>query len=255
MSIKTRSVFYYGHTVDDSNYAIDFTEGENTINAEMPVGDYSLSGFVAAIEVLLNKSGDNTYSVTLNRDSRFITITSSGEFGLLVGTGSSFSMFGLMGFSGDDKPAAMFHIGSVGSGMEWRPQHILESYDPKENNLERISPSINESTSGEIESLFFGERVFIRFNAKLITNIEQKSRSIVEEDINGVGNAISFLTYITTKAKFEFMPDRDNRSDFVNVLLERIRGSSSGTGFMLEKMFGEAGQQYYETGLITMRVL
>jgi len=167
MSIKTKSLFYYGHLIDETNYAIDFKEGVTSYAADLPVGDYSLNEFITAVESVLNNTGTLDYVVTVDRETRIITISASGNFQLLISTGRATTAFALMGFSGLDTISDNEHIANLASGYEWRPQPVAEDYLPKEDNDSYIQPTINESTSGEMESIYFGERRFIEANVKI----------------------------------------------------------------------------------------
>lgn len=255
MSIKTKSAFIYGHKIQYTNYALDFSEGAGTIQANLPIGDYGLSELAEIVQETMNAEGGQAYTVTVDRAQRKFTISAAGNFELKISSGRGISCYSLLGFTGLDKTGGNSYVSDVESGFLWLPQSVAEEYVPKEHNLESIDESINESGSGVLEVLTFGNRQFIDANFKYVTDLPQSSASPFDNDSQGIAKAIQFLTYAATKAKFEFIPDRSDFNTYDEVLLESIEGSRAGTGFKLKKLFGEAGQAYYETGRLNMRVL
>jgi len=255
MTSKTKALFYYGHSVDDTNYTLDIKEGSTVIEIDVNIGGYSLSEFIQEISDQLNNYGGQAYTVSLDRTTRLITISAPTAFELLVTSGRAASLFPLIGFTGADRTGLSSYTGDTASGSEWRPQNIPTEYVPKEHNEELISPSINESANGEIEALTFGERRFIELNQTLITNKSQQASYFLDNNPTAISEAIEFLKYVKTKKRFEFMEDRDDPDTFDVVLLESSDGYSSGTGFKLKKMFSEGVAPYYQTGRFKLRVI
>lgn len=57
--IRTKSKFYYGHTIDSDNNLLDFKEGAGTeLTATLNVGEYSLTDFVTEVARALNAAAD-----------------------------------------------------------------------------------------------------------------------------------------------------------------------------------------------------
>jgi hypothetical protein len=107
--ITTRSKFYYGHLVDTSNNTFIFEEGSGSIVATIPIGGYSLTTFMYALQNSLNAYGDLVYSCTLNRTTRKITIASTGNFTLDVSsTGGGISAYPLIGFTSNKTGASTY---------------------------------------------------------------------------------------------------------------------------------------------------
>jgi len=99
--ITTLSTFYYGHRVNSLNKYIDFDEGGPELTAEIPVNDYTAEEYRSAIQDALNSVGALTYTVSLNRVTRKITIAGTGTFTLRTLTGtqagsSAFTVIGLL---------------------------------------------------------------------------------------------------------------------------------------------------------------
>lgn len=256
MSILTLSQFYYGHTITDSNSSIDFSEGGPELQAELEIGDYSLSEFVTAIESALNAVGALTYTVTLNRTTRVITIAASGAFELLTNSGTRLgtSAYVLMGFStAADHTGASSYASESGSGYSFRPQKILYDYSDQSYSKEKNQATVNESASGIVQVLEFGTQSFFDFSIRYQTNIFQGYGSFIENNATGVEDVIAFMDYAITKAKMEFMPDRDTTSTFYKVLLEKTGKSSKGTGYELDPVKGVIG--YFNSEKMRLRVV
>jgi hypothetical protein len=69
------------------------------------------------------------------------------------------------------------------------------------------------------------------------------------QNANGLADARSFLDYLITKAKVEFMPDRDTPNTFHNVLLEGTEYDKDGTAYKLKNITRDV----YTTGLLKFR--
>ena len=79
--IKTKSKFYYGHTIDIDNNLLDFKEGAGAeLTATLSVGEYSLTNFVTELIRALNDAGSLTYSGSLNRTTKRFLTTQFREF-------------------------------------------------------------------------------------------------------------------------------------------------------------------------------
>ena len=255
MTIETRSQFYYIDSVDENNFRIDFDEGLGEIVGEVEVGSYSMEELMLAVEKALNVSGDLDYTVTLDRLTRLVTISATGTFDLLVSTGSSglTAVYTLLGFTGSDRTGLSSYEGDTAIGSVYRPQFLLQEFIGFDDWSEAISASVNESASGIIEVITFGNRRFMEFNDRFITNIDQGSNSVIETNLNGVNNSRSFMNFIINKSNLEFMPDRDDPNTFDTVLLESTTSSSEGTGFKLNEMYSQGIANYYETGKLKFR--
>lgn len=256
MTIKTRSLFYYGQTIDETNFSLDFSEGGGELQATLSIGEYSLETFAVEIARAMNIVAGQVYTVTVDRTTRKITISAPGNFELLVSSGSRSGthVFSLIGFTGADRTGADNYEGNNGSGSEYRPQMVLTNYLDPGLNEEDVSANVNESGSGAVIEVFsFGSRSFTEFNIQYITDKVQGVNSIVDQNLSGVDDAVAFMQYSRTKAVMEFMPDLNDTSTFHNIILEKTKSSSKGVGFRLNKMFKPGVEDYYETGMILFR--
>ena len=55
MALKTHSLFFYGHKIDENNNFINFKDGAGPeLTAEVPVGSYTFTKFLEVIVNVLN---------------------------------------------------------------------------------------------------------------------------------------------------------------------------------------------------------
>lgn len=258
MSLSSYSKFYYGHAITTNNQYIDIDEGSGAIAVAVPVGNYTLTKFCQVIAQALNDFGTFTYTVTVNRSTRFITITSSGLVDILGATGAnvSRSLLPLMGFAAVDVLNTLSTTGSSASGSSYSPQLPLQSYIPTLNSFKAASATVSKSASGNKVSVqSFGEERFMKCNIKFVTNIPQPSGSKLRSDTSGVTNLLNFLNYITTKAPIEFMADENLINTFEKLILESTASQSDGTGYELKEYYDKNLPGYFETGSLTFKVI
>lgn len=257
MTIKTNCIFYYGHTIDDTNSNLDFKEGGGPeITATLDIGDYTFEEFAAEIEKALNAASTlpQVYTVVANRATQRIEVSSTGTFSLLVSSGSHLgtSCWDLMGFTGSDRTGASSYKGDSQSGSSYIPAFLLQEYVDPENQEGFISPAVNLSASGQVEVIKFGTENFLNANITMVSDIPQDNR-VIRTDLNGVANLRTFMRYLITKAKIEFMPDIGDRDTFEKLLLESTPESETGTAFLLKELTDRGLAGYYETGQLKFR--
>lgn len=258
MSITTRPVFYYTEGVDSTAFTIDFVEpsvSPNTLTAILNAGGYSLTELANEVSRALNATGTQGYTVSVNRSDRVFTISSSGTFNLLFSSGptSGSSIASRIGFDAADLTSATTYDGQNGGGSEYEPQFLLQNFIGFEDNEQFISPSVNESSSGVVEVISYGSRRFMRFNIRFITDNHLGDNGYITNNPNGIQEARDFLEFCIQKKNLEFMKDRDNRSAFDTVLLERTRQSRTGTAYELRELYNLNLLGYYESGTLTFR--
>lgn len=258
MSLSTYSKFYYGQTVTIDNQYIDIDEGVGAIAVLIPVGSYTLTKLIEIVAQSLNAYGTNTYTVSVNRATRYVTITSNNPVDILWATGAntSKSIASLLGFASMDTLATVSTTGSAACGSVYTPQLPLQSYIPTTNSFKAASATVSKSASGNKVSVqSFGEERFMKCNIKFVTNIAQPSGSKLRSDTSAVTNLLSFLNYITTKAPIEFMEDEDNSATFEKLILESTASQSDGTGYELKEYYDKNLPGYFETGSLTFKVI
>lgn len=256
MAIGTHSVFYYGFTITSANKFLNFDEGSGELTAELSVGSYTMTEMLAVVKNAMDTIGTDTYTVSVDRDTRKFTISSTGTFSLLLSTGSQVgvSPFSLLGFtSGSDTTTAASHTGSSGAGSEYVTQFFLQDYVGEDDFKEKIDSKVNESASGNLEVVNFGTRSFTEFSLKYITDEPGDGNAILNNS-NGVADARSFLQEITQKRSVELMIDKDSRSTFVKLVLESTPTSRSGTAYKLNELVKSGLRGYYEINSLKFRV-
>ena len=254
--IRTFSTFYFGLFVDSTNSNLAFDEGGPELNAAVDVGSFTHSTIGAAVSKALNAVGANTYTVTVDRDTRIVTISADGTFDLLVATGATITsgIFGLLGFTGADRTGTDTYDGNLPIGSVYSPQFKLQSFVDEEDFRQASDASVNKTASGAIEVISFGIEKFFDMDIKFITNKPMDGK-FIKNNPTGVEDARLFLRDITLRRKFEFMPDIDDRSTFFRVILDKIPGSATATGYKLKELFTKNLPDIFETGVITLRVI
>jgi hypothetical protein len=254
--IETRSSFFYLDPVDSTNFYLDFDEGGGELTAEVSVGSHTHSEIGAAVEAALNGAGALTYSVSFDRDTRKITISASGPFTLLIGTGTHVGadIFPLLGFTGSDVGPTTSATANLQAGTEYRPQFYLQDWVDATDNQRSISPSVSRTASGQVEVVKFGTEKFFEFSIMLVTDIDQGQSNFVESDPTAVNSLRSFMQFCVEKNNLEFMPDRDVKANFFKVLLESTEESRDGTGYKMKELYDKGLPNYFESGKLVFRL-
>lgn len=245
-----RSTFFYGYTITEETKKFFFNEGSGVIEFDIPPKSYSLSNLVNTIQNLMNTTGDNIYSVTVNRSTRIFTITGDAVFSLLPSQ-SATNAFSVIGFT-SDKTGLLTYDSDVITGNEYRPQFPLEDYIPFEDNVKQIKGAVSEAPSGITQSTSFGFQKFMECSFRFIGDITQKGLPI-EYNPNGRQDARDFLDYCITKGEIEFMYDRDDLDTFHVCVFERVSGDSKGLGYKLKPI--RKSTKYFELKNLVFREL
>lgn len=256
MALSGNSLFYYGYTITSLNQNLNFDEGTGELLAQISIGSYTATELADAVKTAMDAVGQNVYTVTFNRASRTFTITTDQAFDLLTNTGSQFgtSIFSLLGFNLTLDVTAQLSYESQGpSGDFYLTQFPPQSYVEPGEFVEKIEPTVNETASGQIESITFGDRLFTRFTLNFITN-RAVGGGPIRQNLTGVDDAKRFLRFCITKAPLEFMPNSNNTGEFFKVILSDSGVGRDGTGFLLQEKTAENLPGYYDTSLLTFRV-
>jgi hypothetical protein len=257
MALSTHSVFYYGYEITKNNNKINFKEGVPELTATITNGSYSLTDLLVAIKTALDAAGALTYTVSVDRDTRKITIASTSTFSLLTNTGSQvgLSPWSLLGFSQtSDHTGASTYTGESSSGSVYYPQFVLQGYEDPENNQEAVDPSVNQSSNGKTEAISFGLKKFVTFDIKWINEYPQDGK-LIKTDSNALDNLRNFLLALVDKQPVEFMPDEDDRATFITGIGESIGGNKKGIGFAIKELVDRDLPGYYEINDIKLRVM
>ena len=253
MTIETRSAWTYGHTVELEKNFLPFDEGGSEIVAELRIGSYTLNSFANEIARALNESGTQEYAVLLDRASRLLTVSAPSNFGLHV-TSSSLTgstVFPLMGFT-LEKSGSNSYSSDEESGEIFYPQIPLQNYVSFEDRYKANNVTVNETGTGKVEVIKYGNVNYMRCNITLQTDIEQGRESYVENR-QGETELRAFMKYATTKAPMEFIPDRDDMNTYTDCLLEKTPFDSKGTGAELKELYTKGFANWWESGTIEFR--
>ena len=232
MALKTHSLFFYGHKIDENNNLINFKEGagpEKT--AELPVGSFTLTKFLDVLASVLNGASSLDWTATVDRSTRIVTITASGTATLLFGTGSNAlnTPAFLLGFAASDITGTSF-VGSLPTGSAYAPQFPLQNYMGKDQNKKLVNAVVTKSASGDSVSVqSFGVDRMIKCNVKYITN--QPTDGVLRNNPNAVEEAKDFMDYIVEKNPIEFMEDENDPNTFDKVYLETTTQGQDGTTY------------------------
>jgi hypothetical protein len=255
MSLTTFSQFYYGYDITPDNNLIPFNEGASEIIAELAIGSFTLTEFAEAIGDAMTIAGGQTYTVTVDRTTRQLTIASTGNFTLLAGTGSVLanSPYALMGYTLTNKTGASSYQSQSGAGFRYRPQFILQDHIPTSRWKSASSSTVNKTASGRVELIKFGDEQFMQCNIQWVTDLSQPSGSPIENNATGVADLVAFLDWCRDKKPVEYMANRDAPSTFEKLLLESTPSSKDGTSFKLKEYYDKGLPNYFESGTLVFR--
>jgi hypothetical protein len=256
--IFTDSCFIYGHYIDATNNQIAIKEPfDSPIEkiATLNSGAYTMSDFADEIARSLNAISAQEYAVSLNRTTRKFTISATANFEMLITSGTIIGIdaFELMGFTGADLTGGNSYQSNIATGIVYYPQFKLQNYVSFEDNAEVNLSSVNESASGKVEVVSFGEKRTMTCNVTFITDYEQTYQSIIKQNLSGVQDARDFLNYIIRKREIEFIPDVDDFDIFEKCLLESTSSGQNGTSYLLKELYASGLVGYYETGNLVFR--
>lgn len=259
MTIKTMPKIYYVNPLSSGNNLLNFREPNKPpaleLTAGLLVGSRSMTDLIAEISRGLNDSGENSYTVSLDRSTRLVTISADDIFELLITSGSNagLSPFSLLGFSGADLTGLSSYTGTAPMGSSYTPQFLPQGFKSFDDNLEGTEASINESAAGIVEVVTFGDRRFMNFNMIYITDLLKGKGNPITNNSSGVQDARDLMEFLIKKSEVEFMINELNVNSFDKVLLESTRKSKSGTSFELKELVNKGFNDHFETGNLKFR--
>lgn len=253
--LDTKSVFYYGHIVTATSNTLRINEGSGDVDVIIPSGRYSFTRYLEVVSTAINAALVDDYTVTADRDTRFVTIVNDQANNFELKVADIFPLnsgFPILGFKDEiNLTGSSQYISDSASGEAYFPQMKLQRYIDFGIQKEFLDATVKESAEGVPEVVSFGLVEFMSCNIIGITNREMVVNSPMENNPTGFEDAVSFMDYLITKGGIEFIPDRDNRSIFTACILEKTARSANGTGYKLNENFKLLG--FYETGNLTFR--
>lgn len=257
MSLDTYSRFYYGYEIDESNQYLNFDEGGGELTALIEVGSYSLTDLLVAVESALNIAGAFTYTVTVNRTTRIVTLGSSSAVDWLFSTGaqSGISAHSLLGFPTSDILATTSAVGTSPCGSAYSPQYILQDHVATGNYRKAAFATVNKAASGKVQVQKFGTEKFMQASIRFSTNIPQPSGGPILTNPSGVEDLQAFMQHLITKAPVEFMPDASVPGTFETFILESSDEGQDGIGYKLKELYDKGIPGYFDTGILKFRLI
>lgn len=247
MALKVYSAFNYGHTVTNGNRFIDFAEGAGELVGLISTGSYTLKTYADAVASALNASGDLIYEVTVNRSNNTLIISASGDFELLISSGThpTLSAYSLMGFTGGaDLVGQSTYQGISMSGSQYITQTPLKDYTQFGKEI-RNTDAVTRKTSGGInEVITYSIDSLMTMSLPAITNF--LPQRYIRGTATGVEEALEFLNYAIGKKPLEFLESINAPSIYVPCILEKTTSSSKGVGFKLVERIKDTLPFYYE---------
>lgn len=254
--LNTFCAFNYGHTITIENNIIPLDDGPGEIAVEIDVGSYSLGEFAVKVNEALNNDGTQEYTVSLDRDTRVLTISAPGNFYLLFNSSSNsgISARELLGFDDQDYSGTNTFTAPNPSGSQYIPQFKLQNFVDFPLNKKVSSATINETGSGRVEVVKYADQFFMKCDITLITDIE--GQGVIRNNAQGVQDAIDFIDYATRKTNIEFVYDIENQgAAFERCLLESTAQSRDGTNYELKPLYSRGLTGYYELSKLVFRRL
>lgn len=258
MALGTFSKFYYGLEITTLSRYFDFDEGGSELTAEVRSGLFSPTDLAAELERSLNAVGTNLYTVTFNRSTRRLTISSDGmTFNIRSFNGSNagtgiYSVIGIP--TNANQTGATSYTGSA-IGSVYITQFPPQSYTAAEDFVRKPQATVNRAASGFVEVIDYGSVSFIEFELLMITELNIGGGDVIRYNPTGVQDARDFFNYLIRKGPLEFMPDRNDSDTFYRVILESTPEDSNGLSFKLKEETDRNLPGIYRTGLLTFRVV
>lgn len=248
------SAFNYGHTINNANRYINFSEGGSPILATLPIGSFTLGEVPDLLASALNNVGGQEYTVTLDRPTRTLTISAPGNFELLVATGSNTpqSFFTLAGFSigNGDRTGSNSYTGDSPSGSQYITQTPLKNFINFNENKEKIDSVIRTTNNGLVEVISYGTLEKATFDLPFITN--EVPQKFIRETATGKDELEAFMDYCIGKNPVEFLEDYREIA-FTPCILDKAPGYSKGDGYKLRSLVTKKLKGYYELNGIVFR--
>ena len=255
MAVHTFSKFFYNFVVDASNYYLPFNEGIGEIVGDVRAGSYAPSVGLSRVATAMNNAGTQTYTVTLDRLTRKVTISSVAVFTLPVLTTTVLNnAFALLGFTGANRTGSNIYTGNLPIASEYVPQFKLQDYMPTATNQKSIDPTVRKTADGQIEVVRFGTERMLELSIKYATN-KPMDGVVIRNNPTGVEDLVAFMEHVITKAAVEFMPDMLSPNDFQILIIEKTADSKDGMAYSLDEQYKKNLPDIYESGKLTFRLV
>ena len=254
MALQARSLFLYNFSVNTTNQNIPFigVSAGPQLNGVVPTGTYSLSTLATAIASALNSADPaHVYTVTVDRtvnsgQENRITIASSGTFFQLLfnsGTTAISSVRDLISFGHSDLTGATTYTNSSSSGIA-----LITSFTGGGFNYQ--PPDVFKKNFGSINVATNGAKEAITWTIQSFIGVEFK----YEAQAFVLANWSPLISWMIQQQPFDFTPQITSPTVFYPVTLESSSTDGQGLAFNMREMLPDF-PFWYQTGLITMRVI
>lgn len=255
MAVHTFSKFFYDFVIDQDSQYLPFDEGSGELIADVTRGSYAPTVGLFNVASAMNNAGTQSYSITLDRLTRLVTISATNPFDLLVVTGSPASTtFTKLGFTGSDRTGSNTYTGDTPIVKEYAPQFKLQDYMPSTINTKSIDPTVRKTADGKVEVVRFGTEKFVELNIKFATNKPMDGR-VIKNNPTGLDDLIEFMEWVITKSPVEFMPNEDDPNTFEILIIEKTNDDKNGMAYSLDEQYKKNLPDVYDTGLLTFRLV
>ena len=255
MAVHTFSKFYYDFIIDTDTQYLPFNEGAGELIADITRGSYAPTVGLFAVASAMNNAGTQSYSITLDRLTRLVTISADANFDLLVVTGSPASTaFSRLGFTGFDRTGTNIYTGDLPIAKVYEPQFKLQDYMPSSVNTSSIDPTVRKTADGRVEVVRFGTEKFVEMQIKFATN-RPMDGVVIKNNPTGVEDLIDFMEHLITKEAVEFMPDVGDPNTYQIIRIEKTKGDKNGMAYELEEQYKKNLPDVYDSGLLTFRLV
>lgn len=253
MSISTFSAFLFGYNVTEQNNFIPFQEGVIEYLAELQPRGYTLTDFVTEVSRALNSAGQNEYTVTVDRNTRLITISADANFDLLLNSiYSERDAYSLLGFTGADRTGNNSYEGDTATGSVYEPQFVLQKFISFDDERVAVDNTKNVSSSAKnVENIKFGDFNIMSLEIQYVTDKIQAPDSPILNNPTGKSAYRTFMNYITDLLPIEFIPDKTDFGTFEECLLESTPEAKDGSAYRIKPMRGLF--LHFESGKLTFR--
>tara|TARA_R110002051_G_scaffold75594_1_gene137428 strand:- start:1290 stop:2087 length:798 start_codon:yes stop_codon:yes gene_type:complete len=257
-NIKNYPAFNYGHSIDNSNRFINFSEdaGVTQLTAAMDIGSYTLQQYTDLIAKALNSAGDLEYTVLLDRLTRTFTISSTANFQLLVASGNNISnsAFILMGFKVlTDLTGSNVYTSDSASGSQYVLQTELKNFSDFPRNKEKAEAVKRTTPNGIVETISYGVIERMKCDIPMVTDITPQQ--YIRETNTGVQEIEDFLDYIIGINPIEFVYKLGEPNVFTNCIVDKTKSNSKGLGRELVERIKDKLPGYYEIkGLVFRKI-
>jgi len=253
---KNYPAFNYGHTITNANKYINFSEdgGVTQLTGLIDIGSYTLTKYVDLVAKAMNSVSGQEYTVTIDRVTRRLTISSVANFQLLLASGNniSFSAYNMMGFDGvADLTGSNTYTSTIGSGSQYVLQTPMANFSDFPRNKEKAESTVYSTPNGIVETISYGviERMLCDF--PLITDIVPQRH--IRESLTGVQEFEDFIDYATCKYPLEFIYEASDPNTFAVCILDKTKSNKDGVGRRLVERIKDKLPGYYEMKGLTFR--